>query len=166
MSKLKIVTGGQTGADQAALFAARVCKIQTQGCAYTRDGRDFLTEDGEADWLYDYGLTPIAKYNDEYGYNVSKADATLVFGISTGGSNLVRVMCRYAERPVKHIGWSAADGFSETAEEVAKWLTMMNVKQVCVAGNRESKNPGIGEAVYEWLVGMFEEMERMDRRPW
>ena len=164
--KLKVVTGGQTGVDQAALFAARVCKVQTGGCAYQRDGRQYVTEDGEADWLRDYGLAPVGKYNDEYGHNVYGTDATLVFGVSTGGSNLVRVMGRYAQRPCKHIGWSVADGFSEKAEDVAKWLTMMNVKQVCVAGNRESKNPGIGEAVYEWLVICFEEMERLDRRPW
>src|SRR5215471_4442040 len=164
--KLRIVTGGQTGVDQAALFAAKVCSVQTGGCAYQKNGKQFLTEEGESDWLRDYGLEPMGTYNDQYGYNVYRTDATLVFGVSTGGSNLVRWMCKYAQRPCKHIGWDATHGFSETAEEVAKWLTMLNVKQVCVAGNRESKNPGIGEAVYEWLVNCFEKMERLDRRPW
>jgi len=164
--KLRIVTGGQTGVDQAALFAARVCSVQTGGCAYQRDGKEYVTEEGEAEWLQTYGLEPVGKYNDQYGYNVYKTDATLVFGISTGGSNLVRVLCRMAQKPIRHISWFPHYGFSETPEEVAKWLTMMNVKQVCVAGNRESKNPGIGEAVYEWLVSCFEEIQRLDRRPW
>src|SRR5215471_14932 len=164
--KLKIVTGGQTGVDQAALFAARMCNVSTGGCAYQKNGKKYVTEEGEADWLRGYGLEAVGKYGDQYGFNIYRTDATLVFGISTGGSNLVRVLCRMGQRPVRYIAWTAIDGFSETAEEVAKWLTMMNAKQVCVAGNRESKNPGIGVAVYEWLVGMFEEMERLDRRPW
>src|SRR5215470_19056842 len=102
MSRLKIVTGGQTGVDQAALFAAKVCQVQTGGCAYQKDGKVYVTEEGEADWLRTYNLEPIGKYGDEYGHNIYRTDATLVFGISTGGSNLVRVLCRMAQRPIRY----------------------------------------------------------------
>src|SRR5215471_622285 len=99
MSRLRIVTGGQTGVDQAALFAATMCKIKTGGYGYQKDGKQYLTEEGEAPWLQEYGLGLAGIYNDQYGYNVYRSDATLVFGISTGGSNLVRFLGRMAERP-------------------------------------------------------------------
>ena len=49
---LTVISGGQTGVDQAALRAARSCGIPTGGWA----PRGWLTEDGPAPWLADYGL--------------------------------------------------------------------------------------------------------------
>ena len=49
----KVISGGQTGADRAGLFAARKFAIETGGYA----PRGWLTESGTAPWLADYGLT-------------------------------------------------------------------------------------------------------------
>lgn len=48
----RVISGGQTGADQAALRAARACGIPTGGWA----ARGWLTEDGPAPWLAEWGL--------------------------------------------------------------------------------------------------------------
>lgn len=49
---IKIVTGGQTGADQGALLAARAAGIATGGWAPL----GWMTEDGPAPWLADFRL--------------------------------------------------------------------------------------------------------------
>lgn len=48
----RVISGGQTGADQAALRAARACGIPTGGWA----PRGWLTEDGPSLWLAEWGL--------------------------------------------------------------------------------------------------------------
>ena len=52
MSLRKVVSGGQTGADQAGLRAARAAGIETGGWA----PKGWETEEGPAPWLSDYGL--------------------------------------------------------------------------------------------------------------
>ena len=49
---LTIISGGQTGADQAGLHAARRAGLPTGGTA----PRLWMTEDGPAPWLADFGL--------------------------------------------------------------------------------------------------------------
>jgi len=55
-----IVSGGQTGADQAGLRAAKAAGIETGGWA----PHGWTTEKGPAPWLADYGLAecPIPGY--------------------------------------------------------------------------------------------------------
>lgn len=48
----KVISGGQTGVDQAALRAAKACGIPTGGYA----PKDYMTEDGPSPWLADFGL--------------------------------------------------------------------------------------------------------------
>ena len=48
----KIISGGQTGVDAAALRAAKAVGIPTGGTA----PKGWLTEDGPAPWLAEYGL--------------------------------------------------------------------------------------------------------------
>ena len=48
----RVISGGQTGADQTGLHAARACGIPTGGWA----PRGWLTEAGPAPWLEEWGL--------------------------------------------------------------------------------------------------------------
>jgi Circularly permutated YpsA SLOG family len=48
----RVITGGQTGADQGGLRAARACGVPTAGWA----PRGWLTEAGPTLWLADWGL--------------------------------------------------------------------------------------------------------------
>jgi Circularly permutated YpsA SLOG family len=59
-TSFKIVSGGQTGADQAGLRAARAAGIETGGWA----PKGWDTEDGPAPWLEDFGLIecPVTGY--------------------------------------------------------------------------------------------------------
>jgi hypothetical protein len=79
-----VISGGQTGVDQAALRAARAAGMPTGGWA----PRGFLTEDGPAPWLAGWGLKESARpgYPARTGLNVRQSDATLLFdGGGPGG---------------------------------------------------------------------------------
>ena len=77
-ASFKIVSGGQTGADQAGLLAARAAGIETGGWA--PEGWD--TEDGPAPWLEDFGLTEctVAGYPARTEANARDSDGTAWFG--------------------------------------------------------------------------------------
>jgi hypothetical protein len=77
----KIVSGEQTGVDQAALRAARAACIATGGWA----PRGWLTEAGPAPWLADWGLVecPEPGYAARRRRNVADCDAALLFGDPT-----------------------------------------------------------------------------------
>src|SRR5262249_40549454 len=76
--KLRIITGGQTGADQGALFAAKAKRGETGGFA----AREWMTESGPAPWLAGYGLVELewGGYPARTRANVQEARAVLWFG--------------------------------------------------------------------------------------
>ena len=74
----KALSGGQTGVDQAGLRAARAAGIPTGGWAPL----GWLTEDGPAPWLADFGLIecPARGYPARTRRNVLDSDGTVWFG--------------------------------------------------------------------------------------
>jgi len=100
----KVVNGGQTGADQGALRAARACGIPTGGWAplgwlvETADGK--RTE--AAPWLAEYGLAdcPEPGFPARTRANVRDSDGTLWFGnwMTPGGAATLDA-CRNTDKP-------------------------------------------------------------------
>jgi hypothetical protein len=152
MRKLpKIISGGQTGVDQAALTAARQAGLATGGWV----PKGWLTEDGPAAWLAEFGLSemPTDDYPPRTRRNVTISDATLWLGdpSSTGG----RATCEAARRSGKPL--YVAESLADTRPAaVADWLqTLGEVNVLNVAGNRESVAPGIGAESARFLVELF-----------
>jgi hypothetical protein len=151
----KVVSGGQTGADQAGLRAARACGLPTGGFA----PRGWLVEsdDGRrnvpAPRLAGYGLVEC----DETGYaartraNVLAADTTVWFGDwhSPGGRATLDA-CRNSNKPFLIV----FQGVTRPSR-VAAWLAENGVRVLNVAGSRESKARGIGARVERFLVVVF-----------
>ncbi len=96
----RVISGGQTGADQAALRAAKNCGIKTGGEA----PRHYLTEDGPMpDLLKSYGLSESIsnRYSLRTKSNVQAADATVIFeAVKSTGSDLTLRNCISLRRPV------------------------------------------------------------------
>lgn len=141
----RIISGGQTGADQAALFAARDIGIPTGGTA----PKGWRTEDGPAPWLADFGLVEATTtgYTDRTGRNVWDSDATVIFGdASSPGSRLTVDRCRAAGKPFL---------IDPTPDDLVAAVVAFDIKVLNVAGNRASKNPGIGEHVRFVLIEAF-----------
>lgn len=155
MQRLKVVSGGQTGADQGGLYAARVLGIPTGG--YAPYG--WITDTGPAPWLEEYGLVEMGvgnEYRQRTIKNVWSANAVLWFGNpnSPGGKLTLRTareagvprwLCNFQNRLAN---------LDSDVREVAAWLkTLPPVDEfvLMVAGNRERKAPGIRERTQDYM---------------
>src|SRR5687767_3104152 len=98
----KIVSGGQTGADRAALDFAIAHRLPHGG--WCPAGR--TAEDGVIDWRYRLKETPSPTYTQRTEWNVRDSDATVVFSIASslvGGSQLTCEFATRHGRPCIHI---------------------------------------------------------------
>lgn len=141
----KIVSGGQTGADRAALDVAAECGLATGG--WVPSGR--RAEDGRVPSRY-RGLVEA----DSRGYahrtqlNVRDSDATLVvsFGRPRGGSALTLDFARTLGRPVLALDLAQLTR-EQAVASLEAWLDETRPRVLNVAGPRASHEPRIGDAV-------------------
>ena len=146
----RIVSGGQTGSDQAALRAAKRFGIPTAGTAPL----GWLTEDGPAPWLADFGLVECQSpgYPARTHQNVSDSDVTVFFGDKgSPGYGATYWAAVESRKPFFHVPWSP----SSEHRLLVGTLWMPGVKVANIAGNRESRHPGIGEWVEGYLCETF-----------
>lgn len=160
----KIISGGQTGADQAGLAAGVELKLETGGMM----PKGFKTEDGPRPRfarLYGVQEHEAPEYPPRTKWNIENSDGTLLFGriAREHGSALTHKTCEIVGKPCKLVEWDhrwGRPGFPSDknwirdiqVEMFRKWLGDLNIEVLNVAGNRESTNPGIYQACYEFLM--------------
>lgn len=148
----RVISGGQTGADRAALIAARNAGIATGG--WMRRG--FLAHDGtHPEFAERYGIreTESDHYPNRTAMNVKESDATLRFATdwSSPGEVLTRELCEQFGKP--HYDVNPNGG--KSPEDVVEWILTRGVRVLNVAGNSERTSPGIQEYVAEFLGDVF-----------
>jgi len=136
----KIISGGQTGADRAALDAAIASGLAHGG--WVPKGR--RTEDGPLPAAYHLKEMPTTAYPARTARNVSDADATAIFshGRLKGGSRLTLALARQHGKPVVHLDLSRTAAFA-AARQLADWIGQNHVRVLNVAGPRASEDPAI-----------------------
>ncbi|AJF08324.1 hypothetical protein GSUB_17670 (plasmid) [Geoalkalibacter subterraneus] len=150
-----IISGGQTGADLGALVAAQKAQIPTAGYA----PKGFLTEKGPQPVLESYGLieAPSANYNDRTLLNVYFSDATLIFARnaqSPGTAKTIEFCDKFEKK------YLVVDPSQQGVEEkILDFLGEQDIFVLNVAGNRESKAPGICREVVGVLTEVFRRFE-------
>ena len=152
----KIISGGQTGADQGALAAAQALGIPTGGWM----PKGCLTEIGpRPDLLAFYNLQEhsSSRYPPRTQSNILAADATLIVGnIASSGSALTKRYAQVYKKPLYLVPWTPTNGFRDATNFPDKifreWLIKHEVRTLNVAGNRESQNPGIFYCVKYFLI--------------
>ena len=140
----KIISGGQTGADRAALDWAIANNIPHGG--WCPKGR--LAEDGVIDTKYNLQETPKSEYLQRTEWNVRDSDATAIFSIApilTGGSLATAEIAAAQRKPCLQL--SEAQSISENATDLRKFLKEHNVGKLNVAGPRASGEPEVGMLV-------------------
>lgn len=145
---VKIISGGQTGADQGALDAAIAAGLAHGG--YLPKGR--LTEDGPLDGRYRLEEMATASYALRTEKNVICSDATLIFshGRLKGGSLLTEKLARKHDKPLLHLDLLLQDQ-GQAVSAIGSWLRAMEVQVLNVAGPRASGDKKIHGAVYRIL---------------
>ena len=133
----RVVSGGQTGADQGGLDAALSLGVPCGG--WCPKGR--LSEVGPIPDKYPVKDWRTKGYPARTKTNVLDSDGTLIFahGKPTGGTALTVKLCRELGKPVLVLDLDTPIG----PEGVWRWGLEHDVFTVNVAGPRESKHPGI-----------------------
>lgn len=145
---MKVISGGQTGADCAGLDAAHACGLETGGWAPS----NYWTERGPDPSLKALGLRAGGSLNDRTARNVLDADATVVFQVRPSpGSDLTLRLALKSGRPVRV--YNPWDPKAEAA--LRDFLETVHPRILNVAGHRESKAPGIYQRVYELLISVL-----------
>ena len=152
----KIISGGQTGADQAGLDAAIALGIPHGGwCPLGR-----RSEDGPISSKYSLKETLSEYYRDRTTRNVQDSDGTIVFiGGSIDaepGSALTLNLCKANERSSLLINLSI-DSIADAAKSVQAFVRDHKIKILNIAGSRASISPALGVKVVEVLKLAFSE---------
>ena len=137
----KIISGGQTGADRAALDWAIANGIEHGG--WCPQGR--LAEDGVITAQYDLRETPKADYLQRTEWNVRDSDATAIISLAsqlTGGSLATAKLASDLGKPCLHL--SGLQDAPENARQLADFLRRHEVQILNVAGPRASGEPDVG----------------------
>jgi hypothetical protein len=144
----KIVSGGQTGADRAALDWANRHGIPHGG--WCPRGR--RAEDGPIPLIYRLRETTTARYEQRTRLNVRDSDATLILNLGRLQDGTLKTL-QYAESLDKPCRLYQLDGGDpETVvRKLVAWLKEGCFATLNIAGPRESKRPGIHAKVSEVL---------------
>jgi len=157
---MKVISGGQTGADFGGLAAAYQFGLETGG--WMPPG--FMTEAGsKPHWAKKFGLKtiatsghPVADYVARTYANARDSDATIRFAThfdSKGEKCTLRAIKKF-DKPYCDVNPDNPPPVSD----VVDWIIQNDVKVLNVAGNRESKSPGLGRFVIGFLSQVFQEM--------
>lgn len=146
----KIVSGGQTGADRAALDAAFDLGLDVGG--WCPRGR--RAEDARIDQRYPLQETPSKEYAERTTWNVRDSDGTLILaaGELIGGTVLTLEEAGKQGKPHLVVDPSRGD-----VGEIRRWLRRHGIRTLNVAGPRASEDPGIYRAVYDVIRRLLAE---------
>lgn len=148
----RIISGGQTGADRAALDFAIQRGIPHGG--WVPRGRK--TEAGPLPERYRLQETTSGTYAERTEKNVLLADGTLIIsrGSLKGGSLLTGTLAERHGRPWLHADlsrWSV----EEAAGRIRGWIRDRSIGVLNIAGPRASQDPEIYMTVREVLEAVF-----------
>ena len=147
LRSLKIISGGQTGADRATLDFAIKNGIPHGG--WCPKGRE--AEDGPIDAEYQLKETPSSNYLQRTEWNVRDSDGTVIFSVGKRLSGNSAETLEFAVKHRKpHLHLSAV--FKDSAaQKLEKWIQQNNIRVLNVAGPRASKEPEVAGFVISTL---------------
>jgi hypothetical protein len=145
MTIAKIISGGQTGVDRAALDVALELGIPCGG--WCPKGR--RAEDGVIPARYPVQENESTEYPPRTAKNVRDSDGTLILtrGKPDRGTALTLGLAKKHEKPCLVVDLDKTPDAAKTR----RWLRRAEIKVLNVAGPRESSCPGIGEQALRFL---------------
>ena len=144
----KIISGGQTGADRAALDFAIAHGIPHGGwCPLGR-----LAEDGILDAKYHLVETPFPDYAQRTEWNVRDSDGTIIFTVGKellGGSLITAEFAALHGKPWLHVS-KLRDG-AQAAGKLRRFIESNAIRALNIAGPRRSNEPTVDKFVNRTL---------------
>lgn len=133
----KVISGGQTGVDRAALDAAIAAGLPCGG--WCPSGRH--ADDGPIPDRYPLQETTGMDHTVRTEHNVRDSDGTLMLyrGALQGGTAYAVLMAGHLKRPVLALN---LDQPTDPAS-IAEWIGEHGIRVLHIGGQRESSSPGI-----------------------
>jgi hypothetical protein len=169
----RVISGGQTGVDQAALYAAKDCGLATGGWmpkgyrTLTRDCPEFAT-------MFNMKEHESFQYAPRTGQNVLESDATIRIAedFSSAGEKCTKRYINLHKRPDMmirtsynknlQVGGTSYYGLMIAEDYIYRLINFLkqhDVRTLNVAGNSEITCPGIYDATYLFLWKVFKELK-------
>jgi hypothetical protein len=154
---LKIISGGQTGVDRAALEWALEKGVPHGG--WCPKGRK--AEDGVIPQQFQLKETGSGNYSIRTRRNVRDSGGTVIFSESgelTGGSKETAEFAKETGKPLAHLMSSL--GINEAATQLEAFLRRNGIVVLNVAGPRASEEPGVDRFVKAVLAQALKPLNR------
>lgn len=150
----KIISGGQTGADQGGLSAATRFEIETGGTV----PKGWRTVKGPMPWLEKYGMVEAdtVHYFERTKKNIVDSNGTVIIAsnVQSAGSVQTAKICKIEGKPCLTLAISRIDekyaGFADT---LTKWIIAKRIEVLNVAGNRDMLDDLHHQAAYR-IIGL------------
>ena len=152
----KVISGGQTGVDIAALRAAKACGLETggwvpKGCR-TLDGPNY-------DLVKVYGCVEdsSSQYPPRTRRNVSDSDGTLRLArnFSSPGELCTLKALHDLHKPFCDVQVNKDMLYETLPSDIVSWLLDSKIEVLNVAGNSEKTCRGIELVAREFLISLF-----------
>ena len=149
----KIISGGQVGADQAALDVAIKLGIPHGG--WIQKGRK--TQSGILPEKYRLKEMPSASFKERIEQNVKDSDGTLIIshGKPTGSTDYSRKIALNYKKHLLHIDPTQRNT-RQSAELINSWIVLHNIEKLNIAGSRTSEDPKIYKATMDILEKAYD----------
>ena len=160
MSKIKIISGGQTGVDRGALDAAMASNTPCGGwCPKQRQA-----EDGRIPERYPLSEMVSSEYKQRTLRNVLGSDGTLLiyFGELEGGTKLTVFYCRQQRKPCKLIN-AHEISTEQGADLIDNFILEEKIKVLNVAGPRASREPQAHDYTFQVLTRFLQRHSKANK---
>ena len=147
----KIISGGQSGVDRAALDAARDSDVPIGG--WCPKGR--RAEDGTIAACYPLDETPSDQYTQRTEWNIRDSDGTLVliFGVPAGGTALTIRLAERLSKPCLLLDLKD----TPLPEEALSWIDQHLIRVLNVAGPRGSRDSAVYPLAFNFMRRLLEQ---------
>lgn len=156
----KIISGGQTGADEGGLIVGKMLGIPTGGVM----PKGFRTEQGpRPEYAELYGVTE--HHSDSYvprtHMNARNGTGTIRIArdFNSPGEKCTLAGIRKAKRPYIDIDISNP----LPIDEVRQWLYGYQIKILNVAGHNESRAPGVRNFTIQYLISVLADLSKINQ---
>lgn len=149
---IKIVSGGQSGVDRAALDFALENQIRCGGwCPLGR-----LAEDGRIHNRYPLHETDSSDYRVRTQSNVRDSDGTLILYVDvfSNGTSLTQQIAKKLMKPCLLVQLNG-ENYTEKNLQLNAWLEANKIETLNVAGPRESSQSGIYTKTLKFFKMVF-----------
>jgi hypothetical protein len=163
MAVSRIIAGAQTGAERAALEAARRCGVPIGGWVSPRRHADDGPISNDFPELVE---TQSSNPGERRRRNVADADGTLIVshGPLRGGFAFTRGLAAEAQKPCLWLDMSLTP-FDPALERLRTWLDDHQIRVLHVAGPRASEDENVHDVVYALVSAMLRKRWRKRSAP-